>query len=647
MSRTQTSMLSASRPPRNSRRGSRRSGQNLGSDDPFSAFDEISPKRGRRRRRRPDSDDTLDDDVDDGFLSRYRQQNPSDKASLDAEEEDRRPIPRMDRQTAASAFDAVDKLFGSKREADGGAKNTDPESQGGHAAWLADVKARASTRVDAGEGKDLDVSVVEDEKEGDGPGDGPGEEDAFSEADVEGEGEGNSSTTAPRMSGFKEHGGKSSAQTKSSIKSFENFMKVARKGPNSRGGIRKRFKVSERRRAREEVSETVRDERTVMSQLLGITDKSRTSNEKDDDYEPVDDIMEKTITVGGSRVRDEHRNGRRRQHYLAVRRIGGRTRTVSRPPEDWLPMTEEDVEEVQTDSRSLGGKKSLGRHVNVVSDCKTCIGSGLETCRVCRGEGWVKPLKEGVETNALLEELWSRPNLVVDSHGEAQCVFCRGIGKEFCSTCEGSGSALNKGFSVVEFNKVFDMFPNVEGDSVVVEEDDEFEEDDVEDQEDLDFQLYRGSADDFELGRDGAALERGIGDVEDGEDVEDEFRVEDESAELLAALEVMHMADMEERGTEYMDGRKGRAPSVDRDEEDEDDDEGDVEEEDDDFEMVMEDESGLNEDIQVEVDVDEYEDDDGEEEGVIIDATLNGEEEEDVEGIDDIDEEDSEYEARD
>lgn len=350
-----------------------------------------------------------------------------------------------------------------------------------------------------------------------------------------------------------------------------------------------------------------------VSHLLGLT-KQIMSNQRerwdgDDDFEAVDDDMERVIDLKGRHARDR-KDGRRRQRYTTVRRVGRQTRRVLVEPEEWRPLSEEDVGRLRSDHRSLGSRARAGRLQGVATDCTECRGSGLDTCLGCAGAGWVPPTAKGVgKRKEMLAALWNRPNLVVDCNGEAQCVYCNGLGKQLCVKCKGSGSSLRKGFSLSDRYEVFDMFPGVDGDTVYEdEEDDEDEKDDEEEDEFESFQLYQGSAASFDIGK-----KEGLSREDDDDEGDENNEVEDESEELLAALEAMHHADNEEREGYGMNERRGIMVGNENEDEDvdeDDDDDDDNEEGDGDgFDMVMEDEGNmLEEDDLVDETYEELED---------------------------------------
>lgn len=676
-----------------------------------------------------DSDDgelsAVDDTVDDGFFSRYRKeagpgQRITDYASLDAQEEDGpeearnvrgAPTRRMDRETAASAFDAVDKLFGSinsgkdvtakkaaGRKGQGREEGSGRGGQLDRQKWLQDVRARAATKGDRGivRGSDeeenvaVDVSAVEDLSEGDeadifdGQEDGDlrnrAMEDDFEEAEIGGRGE--ESDPTRRKSGFSAHMGnvlpgpskdedvaniaRSSVRATGGTVSgeeaaFQKVMAIARQGPNVGVGTRRKLPRSPRQNrtesnvyasdgntkgkktaTRRESRRTGDEDRSSspkpdISRLLGLT-KQIVSSHKDtptdddrDDYEEIDDEMEKSIVIKGDALR-----GRRgfvnRQKYTAVRRVGNHSHRIYSPPDEWKPMAEEEVAKVRSDSRPIGRGNGGSKLKGVVADCVSCSGSGLETCSACLGSGWVPPLSEDNTRGPrrdLLERIWLRPNLCVDSRGEAQCVMCNGIGKQFCGSCKGSGSALRKGFSLSEKNEIFDIFPG-EDESFT---EDEYANDEEEDEEELEeFQLYTGPEEAFDVNGKPSPLGDTDDDV-DGSDVHvelpqvvgDDIEVDDESAELLATLEAMHLADLEEGGSEYVDRMKRRGIA-------DDDDDDDVDE---DFEMMIEAEEDRDmeedEDIGENLDIASLDDD-------IIDDLDDGEDGLDVD--DDADDDD-------
>lgn len=652
----------------------------------------------------------MDDTVDDGFFARYRKevgtgQRITDYSSLDASEdgasgEARKPrgtaSRRIDRETAASAFDAVDKLFGSinleknsdsrrgtarqrQRQVGGREKDKVKRKQIDREKWLADVKARASTQGDnamsagkfADDSTTVDVSAVEDLTDDDHltPQSGDegvrvkkeGREDDFEEADIDGDA--HQSDVIVRKSGFRAQSGgavpepsESDAQpfegagTDSSAgklsddakepeePTFRKLMAMARRGPNA--GISPRRKeppvqrptrtsgsmnragneLKGKRTETKGISRRPRDDERAssskpdISRLLGLT-KQIVSSQKEkhrdgagEEYEEVDDDMEKSIVIKGAAV--GRRGTGRRQKYTAVRRIANRSFRIHSPPEEWGPLTEQDVAKVRSDSRSIGRSNGSSKGKGIVADCGTCRGAGLETCSTCLGNGWVPPLTDNNikgHRRELLEKIWNRPNVCVDSLGEAQCVMCNGIGKQLCDACKGSGSALKKGFSPSEKNEIFDIFP--EDDDAFAEEDEYADDDEDDESGDLeDFQLYTGPEEPYDIETKSPSLGDETDELGDEPDemnitnvVGEDLDVDDESAELLATLEAMHLADLEEGGPEYMNRlkRRGVVPGDDDDDDDEEDDEVDEEDEDvdvdideDDFDMVLEGDDG-------------------------------------------------------
>ena len=151
-----------------------------------------------------------------------------------------------------------------------------------------------------------------------------------------------------------------------------------------------------------------------------------------------------------------------RRKYSTTRRVGGRVRKIHSPPADWGPMTNNEIANIRSDKTPLVPRRSIG--AEPVRDCPECYGTGLEMCSVCVGTGWVEPVQrerqgtKGTKREALVRRVWEQPNLCISSDGSAQCPYCNGIGKSFCSTCEGSGSALRKGFDPADKYIAYDMF---------------------------------------------------------------------------------------------------------------------------------------------------------------------------------------------
>lgn len=463
-----------------------------------------SSRRPIRARRRPS------DSVDDGFLSHYRGTN--DQGSVN-------------RDKAEDALDAVDRLFGGK------AKNRDRRRMG-REKWLEDVTARGMTKEEKETGEVMDVETRDDT--------------GFDEAKVEG--------TKPHVSFSDE-------------KVFQNLMDIARKGPEYQGASRKRDSVKKRRdekRGRAKKDPSTNRANVEVMKLLGLTKKASEPDLKDD--HKVEEL-----NTGGFRSQ-----GRKRPDdggptkYLGVRRVGGQTHRILTSPTDWLPMGEELVDKVRSDGRSLGGRGTRGK--GVVTDCRKCKGTGLETCSACLGTGWIPPLSDPRvkgKRRAVLEKMWSQPNLVVDSFGEAQCLKCNGLGKQFCGKCKGSGSADHVGFNLRDLREIFDIFDDVD-DSMIEDEfeSEEFAEDEEEEDTIDEFSLFTGGVEE-EGENDGEKEEE---EEEEGmmesevEVFDEDMEVEDESAELKAALEAMHVADTENEPMSYIERMRQIDAAMDEDE---------------------------------------------------------------------------------
>jgi hypothetical protein len=136
-------------------------------------------------------------------------------------------------------------------------------------------------------------------------------------------------------------------------------------------------------------------------------------------------------------------------------------RTLERP-QQWNPMTVDDIMHLESDSAPIGRGFPEVDSVSV-KDCITCRGSGLRDCPICEGEGWIdRPPMNPAEYSSLpynVRSIWERPDLVIDQKGCAQCPPCNGIGKAFCADCEGSGSRTRKGFDLRERDRVFGLYP--------------------------------------------------------------------------------------------------------------------------------------------------------------------------------------------
>lgn len=357
-----------------------------------------------------------------------------------------------------------------------------------------------------------------------------------------------------------------------------------------------------------------------VSHLLGLTkqilsgqrDRPRSGDGRD--YEPMDDEMEKSIELKGKLIA---KNIRRR--FTAVRRVGANTRRILSRPNEWRPFSEDDVSRVMPDYRALntgavtnaGNGKGPQLPPGVISGCPECMATGLETCAICLGEGWIAPLNEYLsdqksdqERSAVMQEIWSQPNLVVNTSGEAQCVRCNGVGKQFCRGCKGSGSSNTKGFNLSDKYKVFDMFPGTPDgpslDDIDFEHDDDDFEDEDEDEEDglESFQLYQGSPESYDIRKSRRSSDdEDDNDEEDDDDVDDVIEVEDESEELLATLEAMHVADVERRNSTLNQRAALRRMNLDED----DDDDVDVDSEDEGYDLDLDEDQG--DDTELESDV--------------------------------------------
>lgn len=579
---------------------------------------------------------------------------------------------QRNRVAATHAFEAVDKLIETLNSKDDGAE-TSPDGNDlpervartsveetapqrstaiDKATWLANVRARAATtpsKTDShsnlavnGDGAlDVDATEADSYEPGRGnaisaiagnDGNDPPSNRAFRgrsrrKAD-------SSSWTSRSAVDDDDEEGTSLDATLFLDSSFESLMRIARMGPagaanvnsrrrNVRNGREPHYRtvpvgssasdanVESRASPRSNgssLSGQATSRRSDASSLLGLTKEIISSQDysknEEDDYEETDNEMEQTVRLDRTTLP----GAVKRQQFPAVRRFGGRTRRILERPEEWRPLTEEQVSNVTSDSRSLTGDSSGGQKF-IESDCSSCVGSGMETCKLCMGEGWLTPVKLEHRKDyddgllRLIDEVWSLPNLVISSDGEAQCVRCNGVGKEFCRECKGSGSAVKKGFDLSEKYRVFDIFSDTgegpsldeidfEWDEVDVDESDEDEEGDEDEYEAVDmdtFQLYQGSPDttgkypypsesfDFGAGKKNLRIDTKGEQVDEDEEFEDDIDVVDESAELLETLEAMDMQDVTDRRP-TLDERLGirrkplRVGSVEREEDDDDDD---------------------------------------------------------------------------
>lgn len=560
----------------------------------------------RRGKRRPDfnlfdengKEVQPDESVDDGFFSRFRNGYESKN-------------PAVDRQTAESAFDAVDKLFGEMK------RSGDMDRQ----KWLNDIKARAATSGEGGDSSTaVDVDATDTEEDGD--------------------------------AGAQES-------------SFDKLMKFARKGPTSIDKSRRRTPQSKPPR------ETRVSQLPDIPNLLALTKQVAKNKAVDDDdaddeadYEPVDDEMEKTVVFRAS-GRSQHR-GKGRQKFTAVRRIGTQKRRILQRPNDWEPMLLGEIERYKSDHRSLDHTQRKRKLHGVVDDCGACLGTGVDSCVGCLGAGWIPPLSTVPNDGKrfeMLEDIWNQPNLVVDSEGEAQCICCNGIGKQVCRTCLGSGTTMKKGFSLSDRYDVFDMFPDVRNGPVVEEDGDGLEEEENDDNDEQEsFQLYKGSGQPFSFEKQSEeSVNKDMKSVGDEnsleEDVDDVLEV-DASAELLESLDISELKqnnqseeqltqavrldddEEDEEEEEEDDGFVGVTVTIDDDiddgevDDDEiDDDDIDEEDDDDDMELFIEDafgsESEAGED-ELEEEVEEDDDLDIDEGELIMDASDDGDREADL-----------------
>lgn len=612
-------------------------------------------------------------DVDDGFYARYRKENDGDGRvanfsgyeALDADAEElseggkegkgRMGARKMDRQMAENAFDAVDRLFENiASKGEGVRKGVRPKDRRGskhmnREKWLADVKARAATR--GGDRDDRGVVVdVNATEEWDGLGEAGEPVNERNDGKMGGD-KARGSRVNDEMDNAEwernewgAEGADSSGRKRqrnvsfTSEAMFQNLIKIARRGPGQGSGAKRRDPMPAARNIRQNrtwggsgsgwedtqgkgqnsrADRFVREDRTApvnprVSRLLGIT-KQITDDER---TEPLEnrgmDGAEDDLAVQSARADVQPRF----QRFSTVRRVGGRAHRIYKAPEEWQPLSDIEIARVRSDSRPL--TRGMSRGKGVVAACRACRGTGLEPCIACQGKGWIPPLKDNSvkgKRREILEKMWMSPNLVVDKSGEAQCFRCNGIGKQFCPKCKGSGSATKKGFSYADMRDVFDIF--LDGDESYPEDElvgDEYtdsEEEEVE--EDVDeFQLYKGGAE-TEDGDENDSSKK-----YDGEDngieshvevVDEDMDVEDESAELLAALKAMHLADLEESNDDSEDDLIGGRISTGRDSDDMVESVIEDDMDDDGVAMDDEDDSDVLENVDDEIDVEEEDDD--------------------------------------
>ena len=505
------------------------------SNEPRNNGETSSGNTGRRLRRQPDfnlfdqgANETVSDDLSDrNYFARYTTDKDDSQFAVD-------------RKAAENAFDAVDKLFGEMK------RNGDMDRK----KWLNDIKARAATSEEGGDHSyavDVHATKTEDDAEDD-----------------------------------------------SQKSSFEKLMKFARRGPNSHGSSRRRN--AQNQKSTREIPTTRRSDSSNLLTLTknGPKSKGDRSAPDEDDYEPLDDEMEKTIVFRGSTKAQSHSRGRRRQKFSAVRRIGTNRRRIQERPADWEPLRLEDIEKYRSDPRALAGGQRKREGNGVVEDCKSCEGTGLEPCIACLGAGWIPALSkipQDARRYPMLEDIWSKPNLVVDLEGEAQCVYCNGIGKQICRSCLGSGSATRKGFSLSDRYEVFDMFPEVKGESIL--KDEEFEDEDENLEEMETFQLYQGSGQTFQFN-------------DHVEDIANDIKVvpgdleEDEASDLLESLDISELKEDESND------RNGTSPDLHLEEDQEDDIEVEMETSID--EEVEEDDGFVSVNVRMDDDIDDDED---------------------------------------
>lgn len=597
-------------------------------DDALKASREFLGGTRRKRRSGPTAATEISDadyGIDDGFFSRYRRQasarkDPMEPFALDSEDpanaEDANAN-RLDRRKAASALDAVDRLFGAMNvsetsrskgsstspsaaastnegstsdndiiEAEGN-RWSDPEKLN-REAWLKRIRARSAqrqTETSLPDGTDtdttLDVQAVDargshtsDNSSSQRPLDDRVLDDDFDEADTDPttvsedwERKGEREFRAYRASSGRRETMSSKPGQNASRRPFARLLDVARRGGLSPGsqdvghsavapgdpGVSANARSAKGRssgvktpHAASRGHDRSKQRPASAVDLLGLRRKN--AYDVDDDVSGMDEMGAEEEGEGeGEDERTPTGWARdRKQKFIATRRVGGRERQILGRPVQWDPMTDEEIAGVRSESRPLieSGRAFGDVHV---SDCKDCFGSGLEPCRICVGAGWVDPPPTTEEERRRLHYdvslVWDRPNLVIDTAGAAQCPFCNGLGKQFCSTCEGSGSSLRKGFNVDERYQIFDMFQGsdmVNGDEEIYGEDiygEEDLEDSVDEQEE--YSIYTGSPDDYSIVgeklRGSSVLER--------EKLAEEIDVIEEPSDLMPSLDDLALAD--------------------------------------------------------------------------------------------------------
>ena len=337
---------------------------------------------------------------------------------------------------------------------------------------------------------------------------------------------------------IKRKGAKDSSSTMDS--SFSRLLDIARRGGTSIGTRSRKPDFESLQEAMSDVDSTVptsnqrrrgsssasnRSSRKAtterpIQQLLEMSRSSSTSKTRKgrifDDEEEISKSDEETFDNGNRTLRSigikiPQRQETRRK-YSATRRVGGRLRKIHTPPEEWAPLTADEIATIRSDQTPLVPRRPIG--AEPIRDCAHCYGSGLEMCSVCVGTGWVEPLRkrEGnakeTKHDAQVRSVWERPNLCIHKDGSAQCPFCNGIGKSFCSVCEGSGSALKKGFDPADKYIAFDMFQGgstpLDSDDYEIIDDDECvevtvgEESETEEEKEEEDLIYSGHPNSFE-----------------------------------------------------------------------------------------------------------------------------------------------------
>lgn len=408
----------------------------------------------------------------------------------------------LHRSGAASALDAVDRLFGAQdvpnERKDQHQEKKQPKPHIQREQWLNSVR---SAKAPDDSDQPVDVSAVPPAPRRTARSRGrrrrrrtPAEES--NAENTTSPPQANAESTRPRESNVKS--------------SFARLIDIARRGgaPTSRSGRHRRPDFESMAEAMADVRNTGKKREAAPRKTenqSGVKSIKRIMNMTRLDAGNADEEDDDNDDITAPRGDEDHEP---RQRYIATRRVGGRQRRILEVPAEWEPMSEEHIARLKSESAPLAPGRSIG--ADPVRDCSSCVGTGLETCAVCVGTGWVVPLRGEASHSqgralAQVRAVWELPNLVIDREGSAQCPHCVGIGRSLCVRCEGSGSALRKGFDPADKYKVYDMFQGADGeyddddDDVSYNDIDFSDDNEPQNADEDDYFIYTGEASGFGL----------------------------------------------------------------------------------------------------------------------------------------------------